>query len=64
MLHTSIDFAPQLEVIRNKYGLPSISVAGVFNGQTLGVAAVGVRQIEKPEKVVAVGLRELMKLVA
>jgi CubicO group peptidase (beta-lactamase class C family) len=47
----SIDLTPQLELIRNKYGLPSISAAGVFNGQTVGVAAVGVRHIEKPEKV-------------
>jgi CubicO group peptidase (beta-lactamase class C family) len=51
MSHTSIDFAPQLELIRNKYGLPSLSAAGIFNGQTVGVAAVGVRHIEKPEKV-------------
>jgi CubicO group peptidase (beta-lactamase class C family) len=51
MLRTSIDFAPQLEVIRVKYGLPSLSAAGILNGQTIGVAAVGVRKIDKPEKV-------------
>jgi CubicO group peptidase (beta-lactamase class C family) len=46
-----IDFAPQLEAIRAKYGLPSLSVAAILKDQTIGVAAVGVRQIGKPETV-------------
>jgi CubicO group peptidase (beta-lactamase class C family) len=51
MSHPTVDFAPQLEMICNKYGLPSLSAAGILNGHTIGVAAVGVRQMDKPEKV-------------
>ncbi len=46
-----IDFAPQLEAIRAKYGLPSLSAAAILKDQTVGVAAVGVRQVGKPETV-------------
>jgi CubicO group peptidase (beta-lactamase class C family) len=46
-----VDFAPQLEAIRAKYGLPSLSAAGILQDQTVGVTAVGVRQIGKPETV-------------
>jgi CubicO group peptidase (beta-lactamase class C family) len=43
-----IDFVPQLEAIRAKYGLPSLSVAAVLKDQTVGVTAVGVREMGKP----------------
>jgi CubicO group peptidase (beta-lactamase class C family) len=46
-----IDFTQQLEAIRAKYGLPSLSVAAILKDQTLGVAAVGVRQMGKPSTV-------------
>jgi CubicO group peptidase (beta-lactamase class C family) len=46
-----IDFTQQLEAIRAKYGLPSLSVAAILKDQTVGVTAVGVRQIGKPETV-------------
>jgi CubicO group peptidase (beta-lactamase class C family) len=45
------DFSTQLETIRAKYGLPSLSAAVIFKGQLVDVAAVGLRSTNKPEPV-------------
>jgi D-alanyl-D-alanine carboxypeptidase len=45
------DFSTQLETIRAKYGLPSLSAAVIFKGQLVDVAAVGLRTTDKPQPV-------------
>jgi CubicO group peptidase (beta-lactamase class C family) len=45
------DFSTQLEIIRAKYGLPSLSAAVIFKGELLDVAAVGLRATNKPKQV-------------
>jgi CubicO group peptidase (beta-lactamase class C family) len=47
----TFDLSTQLEIIRAKYGLPSLSAAAILNDQIVDVAAVGLRAVGKPQQV-------------